>query len=213
MESTTRKPATPARTSRIAMPAPRALPANSRSPSRRTARGARVWGALVVVTGGPSVCRIEGWWGDGTGPGRRTARDVRRRLGPVACGPTSSGDGDRVDRLLGLFPQRVGDRCRARGVRGSGLAFLADHVTLEGLDQVGGGLLVVLDAADVVADQDDRVLVGRRRLAVDVVGEVVVATPGLDLRALDDLGGRRGRRCDEVRTDADLGDARTGRLV
>src|SRR4051794_1681114 len=45
----TRNAATPARTSRMKMPAPVALPANTRSPGRRLARGG-LGGALVVVT-------------------------------------------------------------------------------------------------------------------------------------------------------------------
>jgi hypothetical protein len=74
------------------------------------------------------------------------------------------------------------------------LAVLADHVVHEGLDVVSGRLVVVLDAADVVADQHDRVLAGVLRQPVELDGEVVLAA-SLDGRGVldDGRGGLRGR--------------------
>src|SRR5215211_2470172 len=116
----TRKAETPARMIRIRIPAPLALPANRRPPSRRTPgeAGAGSAGCNCEVTGLPSA------------------------------------GGDRVDRLLRLLAQRVRERRRARGVGRGLLAVLADHVVHEGPNQVGLGLVVVLHAADQVADQD-----------------------------------------------------------
>src|SRR4051794_13326801 len=92
-----RNVATPARTTRIRIPAPLAPPANSRSPHRRTGRGvgAACW---VVVTPAPRAGDGRfGRWPPG-GPGRRRT--------PRAAGqePCSRGR-DRVDRLLALLTQ------------------------------------------------------------------------------------------------------------
>src|SRR4051794_5657629 len=200
---TTRKVATPARTTRIRIPAPVALPENRRSPIRRTVR--RAGACEVVVTPAPRA-RDGGFEGSPPGPGRPDGPGRRGRPGP----PVSRSESlrrDRVDRLLALLAQGVRDR-RGAGLVGRGLlAVRADHVALEGLDQLGGVGVVVLDAADVVADEDQRVLalVGRR--PVDVVGEVVLPTTGLDLRAFDDRGGTLGGRRHPVAADLDVGDA------
>src|SRR4051794_35072288 len=179
----TRKVATPARATRIPIPAPVALPEKSRSPIRRTDR--RPGAFEVVVTSAP---RARDDW---LPPVRRSGSRGR----------------DRVDRLLALLAQGVGDR-RGAGLVGRGLlAGLTDHVAHERLHQLGGVGLVVLDAADVVADQDDRVLARIGRRPVDVVGEVVLPTTGLDLGALDDLGRRLSGRLHEVAADLDLRDA------
>src|SRR3954470_3639358 len=173
----TRKVATPARTTRIPIPAPVALPEKSRSPIRRTGR--RPGAFEVVVTPAPRA--RDDWL-----PPVRRSGSLRR---------------DRVDRLLALLAQGVGDR-RGAGLVGRGLlAGLADHVALERLDQRGRVGVVVLDAADVVTDQDQRVLARVRRRPVDVVGEVVLPTTRRDLRALDHRGGTLGGRRHPVAAD------------
>src|SRR4051812_17082743 len=139
------------------MPAAVAPPENNRSPSRRTERLAGV-GCVVVVTPAPrgwgrlsSSCwdavRVAEWPGASDG-----ARAITGCLGSLG--------GERVHRLLALLPQGVRDGRRARLLGRRLLTVRADHVSHEGFEQVSlvGG---VLDAADVVADQDDRVLVGR----------------------------------------------------
>src|SRR4051812_32843297 len=96
-----RKAATPARTTRMRTPAPVALPANRRSPLRRTCRGA---GACeVVVTPAPRT-RVCSWVvmadparGVGDAPGRRISRAGSLRR-------------DRVDRPLALLAGVIGDR-------------------------------------------------------------------------------------------------------
>src|SRR4051812_43947400 len=158
-----RKAATPARTSRMKMPEPLAAPEKMRSPGRRATRccdGGSV-GAFVAVTVAPGnrwrvrgVRRAPGAPGaprrpPGGGGGRRGAPGGaparRRELG--------SAGGDGVDGGLALLADGVRDR-RVAGVVGGGLlAVLADHVRHEGLDVVGRLLVVVGDAADVVADE------------------------------------------------------------
>src|SRR5688500_9880962 len=99
-----RKAATPARTSRMKMPEPLALPAKMRSPGRRTARcvaGGSV-GAFVAVTAAP--------W-ELFGPSR---------------GPVSAGGGDGVDSALGLLTESVRDGGVAGILGGRLLAGLAD---------------------------------------------------------------------------------------
>src|SRR3954454_15923877 len=124
-----RNVATPARTSRMRIPAPVALPEKMRSPIRRTGR--RGGACEVVVTPAPGG----------------SARSVREGAGlPPVSGSRSLGR-DRVDRLLAVAARGVRDR-RGAGLVGRGLlAVLADHVAHERLDQVGLGRVVVLGAA------------------------------------------------------------------
>src|SRR4051794_37456902 len=202
MDCTIRKTATPASTARMRMPAAVAPPENNRSPSRRTERlgGA---GCVVVVTPAPravgghrhGACHRSGC---PNGQGRR------KTPGPIAGCPGSLG-GDRVHRLLVLLPDGVRDGRGARLLGRRLLTVRADHVAQEGLEQVG---LVpgVLEAADVVTDQDDRVLVGRGGRPVDVQRVVVLAAPGLHLRRLHDGSRGLGRGCDVVGADLDLRD-------
>src|SRR3954451_17836492 len=74
-----RKVATPARTTRIRIPAPVALPENRRSPIRRTVR--RAGACEVVVTPAPRA-RDGGFEGWPPGPGRPDGPGRRARPGP-----------------------------------------------------------------------------------------------------------------------------------
>ena len=74
-----------------------------------------------------------------------------------------------------------------RGVGGGLLALLRDHVLAEGLGRVGGVLILVLVAVDVVRDQDDRVGPVGLGVAVELERHVVLGA------ALDALGGVDGR--------------------
>src|SRR5205085_3909429 len=92
----TRNAATPASTTSIRMPAPRALPAKTRSPRRRTGPfGVRSSAAVAVTLLRPSVVRVlRGGAGRPNGPGRV------RVPGRAAGGGSSALD--LVDDLLGL---------------------------------------------------------------------------------------------------------------
>src|SRR4051812_13368181 len=166
------------------MPRRRPAPAGSAPPPRwwcrrRPGRRGAAWAAVPPGAGGPGVVR---WWWSPIAPsvsagnvhgvpvvgGRSecgaTARDVDetpRAAAPARCRP-SAVRLDAVDDLLRRVPCIRGDRRAAGGVGRGLLALLADHVGLERLERGGLGLVVVLGAADVVADQHDRVLVGRR---------------------------------------------------
>src|SRR3954471_4965819 len=205
MDCTIRKTATPASTARMRMPAAVAPPENNRSPSRR-AEGRGGWAGLVAwwsslllrgAVGGHrhGACRRSGW---PTGPGRR-------RTPRAVTGSPGSLGGDRVHRLLVLLSDGVRDGRGPRLLGGRLLTVRADHVAQEGLEQVG---LVrgVLEAADVVTDEDDRVLVGRGGGPVDVQRVVVLAAPGLHLRRLHDGSRGLGRGRDVVGADLDLRD-------
>ena len=130
---------------------------------------------LVEVAGRRHVVTVR-WW-----PGR-----IRQ---PVARRPPETGDGwaagaahpsgESWERggqaaeiwstaVVELLAEIVGDRRRAGGVGGGLLALGRVHVVHERLHQIGGGLVVVLQADDVVADQRDRV---RARLG-GVAGQV-----------------------------------------
>src|SRR5690242_5765273 len=129
--STTRKTATPARTTRIRSAALVAVPAKIRSPTRRvgvrTAIASRVSNS-AALKGSP----FRGWTGQ-QGPG-----SARALPGPRAgaSGGASAPRSDRVDSGLDLLPQLVADRRRA-GVLGRGvLALRADDVLVEGVDQL-----------------------------------------------------------------------------
>src|SRR5688500_4286016 len=104
-----------------------------------------------------TACRQNSWVA-ARRPG--TSADVPGRCCADAVSiPGSGSGGDRVGGRLGLLAQGVGQRRGAGRLGRSRLAVLADDVPGERLDQVGGLLVLVLDAADQVADQDDRVLV------------------------------------------------------
>src|SRR3954452_14924168 len=202
MDCTIRKTATPASTARMRMPAAVAPPENNRSPSRRTERlgGA---GCVVGVTPAPRGCGWSSSWC--LPPVRVPERPGASEDARAIAGCPESLGGDRVHRLLVLLPDGVRDGRGARLLGRRLLTVRADHVAQEGLEQVG---LVrgVLEAADVVTDQDDRVLVGRGGRPVDVQRVVVLAAPGLHLRRLHDGSRGLGRGCDVVGADLDLRD-------
>src|SRR4051794_5479597 len=138
-----RKTATPASTSRIRIPAPVALPAKRRSPTRRVGRG----GSGGALGGGTdrSVCSVLGGCGRlGVGqvvPARHSGPESpgKGRLGPPhrRGSRPSAGRRDGVDRGLRLSAQVVRDGGAARGLGGGGLTVLADHVGLERLQRIG----------------------------------------------------------------------------
>src|SRR3954468_10102368 len=203
-----RKIATPARTSRISTPAPVVLPAKTRSPTRRLgpgdAGGLGVSGGALVRVTDRSVCSVLGLctvclgWMAGSDTARRPGASGWTSRAAAPAWSRSSGRLDGVDDLLRGVPGVRRDR-RTAGSLGRGLlALFADDVVLERLDRVGLRLVVVLDATDVVADQNDRVLLGRRGGAVHSDREVVIA-PALDLVGVGDdrcrgLGGRLHER-------------------
>src|SRR5690349_9399875 len=138
-----RNAATPARTTRMTMPAPRALPAKTRSPRLRTGPFCWVSSVAVAVTLiRPSDVRLL-CVGSGrpNGPGRRSVP------GRAAGGRSSAPD--LGDDLLRLAAQVGRERRGAGGLRRGGLTVGADHVALERLEDVGLGRVLRLDAADV----------------------------------------------------------------
>src|SRR3954449_7793021 len=202
-----RNVATPARTSRMRIPAPVALPEKRRSPIRRTVRRGGACEVVVTPAPGGSARSVR------EGAARWKGRGVVDAPGlPPVSGSRSLGR-DRVDRLLAVAARGVRDR-RGAGLVGRGLlAVLADHVAHERLDQVGLGRVVVLGAADVVADQHDRVLARVGGGPVEIEGEVVLPAPGDHAGAVDHLGGGLGRRLHELVADLDLRDAQRAGLA
>src|SRR5919112_972393 len=177
--STTRNAATPARMTRMRMPAPLGVPAKTRSPGRRTDRPVPAGDGgvvLVLLTAAPwcvGRCPGEVCLGCRGERGPPTARGAVRHPGPLPVIVWSAG-GDRVHSSLRLLAERVGDGGGTGGLGRGLLTLLADHVPHEVLDQTGLLLVVIGDAADVVADQDDRVAAGLGGVAGELDGEVVL---------------------------------------
>ena len=140
------------------MPAPVALPAKS-AVADAPLRTRWLGGALVVVTdrsvGSCGEC------GRRAGRSAPTARDVERtpRAARAARPVGQPAAVIASTTFCAVGPCVVGDRRAAGGLGRGLLALLADHVGLERLDQrrpwPGRSYC---DAADVVADQHDRVL-------------------------------------------------------
>src|SRR3712207_2904891 len=206
------------------MPAPRDSPEKTTSPRRLTTfAGDGSVGTFVAVTASParSLRARSSIVAHGgvprpalrAPPRPGTSVDAPGRRGRCRCHGGSARHADGVDGGLALLAEGVRDGRGAGGLGRGLLALLADDVAHEGLHQVGGLLLLVLHAADVVADQHDRVLAGLLGVAGHLDGEVVLA-PTLDvLGRLDDGGGSLGGRLDELLAHADLRDAEVAGLA